>query len=107
MSERENYREVSVAGTDLILKCWTEGTRIMTVISWPPHGIERPLNVTLTLSSAEADRLAAAFVAHDWTTAESLLVHIGAAVLVQCGVLRKMQEIYPDMTILPPSEVSL
>jgi hypothetical protein len=28
-------------------------------------------------------------------------------VLVQCGVLRKMQEIYPDMTILPPSEVSL
>jgi hypothetical protein len=98
MSERENYREVSVAGTDLMLKCWTEGTR---------HGIERPLNVTLTLSHDEVDLMASAFVSRDWAPAESLLVHIGAAVLVQCGVLRKMQEIYPDMTILPPSEVSL
>jgi hypothetical protein len=69
--------------------------------------MERPLNVTLTLSNAEADRLAAAFVARDWTPVEDLLVHIGAAVLVQCGVLRKMQEIYPGMMILPPSEVSL
>jgi hypothetical protein len=107
MSERENYREVSVAGTDLMLKCWTEGTRLMTSISWPPHGIERPLNVTLTLSHDEVDLMASAFVSRDWAPAESLLVHIGAAVFVQCGVLRKMQEIYPDMTILPPSEVSL
>lgn len=111
MSERENYRETAVAGTDLLLKSWSEGTRIQTVISWPPHGIERPIVVTLTLSDDEVDILAAGFrgyaPGHDDETAllgkiGALMTRICHAVIVQCALLREMQELDPRMTIVAP-----
>jgi hypothetical protein len=102
VSERENYRETMVPGSDLMLKCWTDGNRIMSVISWPPHGIERPMAIRLTLSDDEVSQLAQAFTSRDWTPVQDLLVNIGAAVLVHCGILRKMQEMVPDLKVSPP-----
>jgi hypothetical protein len=99
---RENYRETAVAGTDLLLKAWTEGQRMMTVLSWPPHGIERPLGITLTLSQAEVDLLASCWASEMTPEASDLLVHISGAVLVQCVLLRKLQDV-PGVTFKLPA----
>lgn len=101
MSERKNYRETPVRGTDLVMRSWSAGARVMTNLSWPPHGIDRPIEIALTLSDAEVDILAAASRSTLTTEAARLLLHIGDAVLVQCGVLRTMQEHDPQLTILP------
>lgn len=101
---REHYRETPVAGTDLVLYTWAEDTKVHTRISWPPHGIERPIEITLTFSDAEVDLLASAFKKDMTQETEQILVRIGNAVIVQCALLRKMQERDPRLQILPASE---
>jgi hypothetical protein len=104
VSERENYRETLVG--DLLLKTWSEGNRLMTVISWPPHGIVRPIGITLTLSQAEVDTLAACWRGEASPEAEATAINISHAVMAQCALLRAMQQT-PGVTFdLPtPSEV--
>lgn len=86
---------------------WTDGAGIRTRVSWPPHGIERPLGIWITLSADEVETIGDAYDTGLTADAEALLLNITNALLVQCGILRKMKAADPAMTLRPlPPDLS-
>lgn len=101
MAEEVERREYDIAGTELKLFTATHDKQMSTRISWPPHGIERPVCIRLTLSEDEVTLLAGAWRGEKLDEALALAEHINHAVVLQCAMLRKMQAAESGLTVKP------